>query len=77
MSAELLRHAATGAVARPVLRLLRALTGHGALEPAVAGLLAVGSSSGHDLYAGVLGAVRLLTGGIPPHPTTHSLSRGS
>lgn len=77
VSAELLRHAATGAVARPVLRLLRALTGHGALEPAVAGLLAVGSSSGHDLYAGVLGAVRLLTGGIPPHPTTHSLSRGS
>ncbi|MCC5949386.1 MAG: DUF2877 domain-containing protein [Nitriliruptoraceae bacterium] len=59
VSAELLRHAATGAVARPVLTLLRALGGHGPLEPAVHGLLAVGSSSGRDLARGVLAAARL------------------
>jgi hypothetical protein len=77
VSAELLRHAARGAVALPVLRLLRALSGHGAIEPATTELLAVGSSSGHDLCVGILGAVRALTGGPALQPIVHTLPRGT
>jgi hypothetical protein len=60
ISATLLRHAARGEVAEPVARVLRAMTGpHERPGPAVAGLLAVGSSSGADLLRGLLTAADL------------------
>lgn len=54
LSADLLRHAAAGRAAPPVLGLLDALVGARPVGPALAGLLAVGSTSGHDTATGVL-----------------------
>jgi hypothetical protein len=58
LSADLLRHAAAGRAAPPVLGLLDALVGARPVGPALAGLLAVGSTSGHDTATGVLLAAR-------------------
>ena len=60
LSADLLRHAAGGRAAPPVLGLLDALVGTRPVGPALADLLAVGSSSGHDTATGVLLAARHL-----------------
>jgi hypothetical protein len=60
LSAALLRHAAAGRAAGPVLRLLDALVGRTALPAALAGLLAVGHTSGHDTARGVLTAASAL-----------------
>jgi hypothetical protein len=60
VSAALLRHAVVGEVARPVADLLVALTGRGALAPAVDGLVSVGATSGRDLATGVLAGARLV-----------------
>jgi hypothetical protein len=61
ISAALLDHAARGEVAAPAGHLLAALTGAGPVEPAVDRLLAVGSTSGRDLAAGLLAAAELVT----------------
>jgi hypothetical protein len=61
ISAALLGHAARGEVAAPAADLLAALTGTGPSEPAVDRLLAVGSTSGRDLGAGLLAAAALVT----------------
>jgi hypothetical protein len=66
ISAALLQHAAHGEVAEPAAQLLRALGGHGALDEAVAALLAVGSSSGRDLAAGTLAAAELVLAPVAP-----------
>jgi hypothetical protein len=60
LSADLLRHAGAGRAAPPVLDLLDALAGSRPVAPALAGLLAVGSTSGHDTATGVLLAARAL-----------------
>jgi hypothetical protein len=60
ISAALLGHAVDGEVARPAASVLAALVGSGDLEPAVARLLVVGSSSGRDLCAGLLAAADLV-----------------
>lgn len=60
LSADLLGHAAEGRAAPPVLGLLDALVGARPLGPALADLLAVGASSGHDTATGVLLAARVL-----------------
>jgi hypothetical protein len=60
LSADLLRHAAAGRAAPPVLDLLDALVGARPVGPALAALLAVGSTSGHDTATGVLLAARAL-----------------
>jgi hypothetical protein len=60
ISAALLQHAVQGEVAEPAAQLLRTLAGHGPVDDAVAGLLAVGSSSGRDLAAGILAAAELV-----------------
>lgn len=71
LSADLLRHAATGAVAAPAARVCRALAGRGDLAHAVAGLLAMGHTSGSDLAQGLrlgingaLGVVGALGAGV-------------
>lgn len=70
ISAALLHHAARGEVAVPVARLLRSLTGAGALAPALDDVLAVGATSGHDLAVGVLaGATLPLVGARAPDGT--------
>jgi hypothetical protein len=61
ISAALLDHAARGEVAAPAGHLLAALTGAEPVEPAVDRLLAVGSTSGRDLAAGLLAAAELVT----------------
>jgi hypothetical protein len=61
ISAALLDHAARGEVAAPAGHLLAALTGTGPVEPAVDRLLAVGSTSGRDLVAGLLAAAGSVT----------------
>ena len=71
LSAALLRHAAAGRAAGPVLRLLDALVGRTPLPAALAGLLAVGHTSGHDTARGVLTAASALVDrstavGAPP-----------
>jgi hypothetical protein len=60
ISASLLVHASRGEVVAPAAQLLSTLTGRGAVEPAVARLVAVGSSSGRDLAAGLLAAANLV-----------------
>ncbi len=60
LSADLLRHAGEGRAAPPVLGLLDALVGARPVVPALADLLAVGSTSGHDTATGVLLAARAL-----------------
>lgn len=60
LSADLLGHAGDGRAAAPVLGLLDALVGARPVAPALAGLLAVGSTSGHDTATGVLLAARAL-----------------
>ncbi len=54
LAADLLRHAATGAVAEPVAEVCRALTGQCPVEPALDRLLAVGHTSGRDVAEGLL-----------------------
>jgi hypothetical protein len=66
ISAALLQHAAHGEVAEPAAQLLRTLAGHGPVDDAVAGLLAVGSSSGRDLAAGILAAAELVLAPVAP-----------
>jgi len=53
LSADLLRHAAAGRAAPPVLGLLDAVVGAGPVAPALDRLLAVGSTSGSDTATGV------------------------
>ncbi len=60
LSADLLRHAAAGRAAPPVLGLLDALVGARPVGPALASLLAVGSTSGHDTATGVLVAAEAM-----------------
>ena len=60
LSADLLRHAGHGRAAPPVLDLVAALVGDRPVAPALARLLAVGSTSGHDTGTGVLVAARAL-----------------
>ncbi len=57
-SAALIRHALAGRVSRPFADVLLAVTGRGCLQPAAGNLLAVGSTSGRALAAG------MLTGGL-------------
>jgi hypothetical protein len=54
LSADLTRHAGAGAVALPAAAVCRALAGYGDLRHALAGLLAVGHTSGADLAQGLL-----------------------
>jgi hypothetical protein len=54
LSFALLRHAFAGEVAGPVAGLLRALTGRGELDAAVAATVAIGHSSGPALASGVV-----------------------
>ncbi|CAN5846831.1 hypothetical protein BH23ACT10_BH23ACT10_23760 [soil metagenome] len=63
LSATLLRCADDGAVVHAAGRVLRALAGHGDLDPAVGALAAVGHTSGRDLLTGITIAVDLLTTG--------------
>lgn len=58
VSAALLAHAARAEIARPARGLLRALLGRTPVGPALAGLLAVGHSSGRDLAVGLTMGVR-------------------
>jgi hypothetical protein len=60
LSATLLQHAVRGEVAVPAEHVLVALTGHGALVPALDRLLAIGSTSGRDLTLGLLTAAELV-----------------
>jgi hypothetical protein len=60
LSASLLRHAAASEVAAPVAAVLAALTGSGAVVPALDRLLDVGSTSGRDLALGLLAAAELV-----------------
>ena len=60
VSAALLRHAAAGRAAPPVVDLVRALVGTRPPAPALTALLAVGSTSGADTARGVLTAARVL-----------------
>jgi hypothetical protein len=60
LSADLLHHAGERRAAAPVLGLLDALVGARPVAPALADLLAVGSTSGHDTATGVLLAARAL-----------------
>lgn len=60
LSAALLRCAATGAAAAPVLDLVDAVAGRRPLGPALHGLLAVGHTSGHDTARGVHLAAEVL-----------------
>jgi hypothetical protein len=69
LSAALLRCAAHGAAARPVVDLVDAVAGRRPLGPALRGLLAVGSTSGHDTARGVHLAAEVLldrSAGAPP-----------
>jgi hypothetical protein len=66
ISAALLQHAAHGEVAEPAAALLRALAGHGAVDDAVAAVVAVGSSSGRDLAVGTLAAAALVLAPVAP-----------
>lgn len=59
VSAALLGHARRGAVAAPAARVLHALAGRGDLPAALDGLLAVGSTSGRDLAAGLVAGAAL------------------
>jgi hypothetical protein len=59
VSAALLVHAARGEVAAPAGAVLRALAGRGDRRRALERLLAVGSTSGRDLSAGILAGVAL------------------
>lgn len=61
LSATLLRCADRGAVVACAGRVLRALAGHGAIEPAISGLLRLGHTSGRDLLAGMTIGVDVLT----------------
>jgi hypothetical protein len=54
LAADLLAHAGAGRAAPPVLGLVDALVGTRPVGPALAALLALGSSSGHDTATGVL-----------------------
>ncbi|MFB6851872.1 DUF2877 domain-containing protein [Streptomyces sp. NPDC056341] len=65
LSAALLRHAVRGECVPQAHAFLRALSGDGALEPALRELLAVGHHSGGDLARGVL-AVGLGGAGATP-----------
>ncbi|MFF1260225.1 DUF2877 domain-containing protein [Streptomyces sp. NPDC058321] len=65
LSAALLRHAARGECVPQAHSFLRAVSGDGALEPALRALLAVGHHSGGDLARGVL-AVGLSRAGATP-----------
>lgn len=65
LSAALLRHAVRGECVPQAHAFLRALSGDGALEPALRELLAVGHHSGGDLARGVL-AVGLGRAGATP-----------
>jgi len=58
LSAALLRHAARGEAAQEVVSVVDAVGGHRPAEPALARLLRIGHSSGHDLARGVLAAGR-------------------
>jgi hypothetical protein len=60
ISAALLVEAAQGRAARPLLGLLRSLTGSGEVDAALDGLLAVGATSGRWLAEGVRRALRQL-----------------
>jgi hypothetical protein len=60
LSASLLRHAAASEVAAPAAAVLAALTGSGAVVPALDRLLDVGSTSGRDLALGLLAAADLV-----------------
>ena len=62
LSADLLGHAAHGRAAPQVLGLLDALVGARPVAPALADLLAVGSTSGSDTATGVRLAARALLG---------------
>lgn len=60
LSAALLRCAASGLAAPPVLDLVDAVAGRRALAPALRALLAVGHTSGHDTARGVQLAAQVL-----------------
>ena len=62
LSTALLLHAAQGRGAPPVLAVVDALVGRAPLGPALAGLLAVGHTSGSDTARGVLAAAVALRG---------------
>jgi hypothetical protein len=68
LSADLLGHAGDGRASAPVLGLLDALVGARPVAPALSGLLAVGSTSGHDTATGVLVAARALLDRRLPDP---------
>lgn len=68
LSAALLRHAAHGLAATPVLAVVDALVGQCALGPALTDLLAVGHTSGHDTARGVLAAAAALLTAAGPLP---------
>lgn len=59
LSMALLDHARRGEVAVPAADVLRALVGRGDLTAAVAALLRVGATSGHDLAVGLVASARL------------------
>ncbi len=62
LSFSLLRHAFRGDVAAPVGALLRALTGRGDLDTALADTRAIGGSSGPALASGVVGGAAAACG---------------
>ena len=60
LSASLLRHAAAGRAADPVVGVVEALAGRQALDPALDALLRLGSTSGADTARGLLLGARSL-----------------
>jgi Protein of unknown function (DUF2877) len=79
LSASLLRAAAQGYAVPALVDLVRAVLrdDRDALVPALAAVLAIGSSSGRDLVAGIAGAVRVMVGpparSGPPSPAVRQL----
>jgi hypothetical protein len=65
LSCALLRHAFAGEVAAPVGALLRALTGRGDLDAALAATMAIGGSSGAAMARGVVGGAAAACGTAP------------
>lgn len=70
LAATLTAHAARGEVAIPFGTVVLALTGRGSVRTALAGLLAVGHTSGHDLATGLALGARLAL--APPTPRTRT-----
>jgi len=65
LSATLLRHAARGDAAEPVVGVVAALAGQRPLDPALDTLLALGHTSGADTARGLLAGAGSLLGPVP------------